>query len=201
MIDTAIRLTLMLSIPMCTGILMLSADIIPWFLGEKYESCIGLLQIFSLLMVIVGLNNIVGKQCLMAAGRQKYYNYGVVAGAIVNAAANCILIPRYASSGAAVASVLSETVILIIFIIFGRDYLGAFYTYLSCSMKYFAASAVMGAVVFLVKSCMAGGIWRVCAAGIAGMLVYGAILLIVQDEFAKAVTKRMETFITNINKR
>lgn len=189
MIDTAMRFILMLSLPMLTGMLILAPDVIPWFLGAGYEECVGLLQIFSFLLVIVGLNNIVGKQCLMAADRQKYYNCGVILGALVNVALNFTLIPRYASVGAAVASVVSETVILIVFVIFGRDYLAVPGSYLRSFLKYLLSAAAMGGVVLTVKRFAGGGAFGLLAAVSAGIIAYGLILLILRDEFVKMLIK------------
>ena len=111
-----IQFILLLSIPMCFGLIGVSSTFIPLYLGTGYEKCIPILQIFSLLLVVVGLNNAFGKQILMPIGKQKEYNIGVIIGEICNFALNLILIPHFLSIGAAIASVAAETIILIIFI-------------------------------------------------------------------------------------
>ena len=70
-----------------------------------------LLRIFSFLIIIIGLDNTIGKQCLISAGKQKEYNIGVIGGAIVNFVTNILLISKLGACGAAIASVFAESVI------------------------------------------------------------------------------------------
>ena len=115
---------LFLSFPMCFGLIAVSDFFVPLFLGSGYERCIPLLKIFSLLLIVVGMNNAVGKQVLMAIGRQKQYNKCVLIGCLVNIIFNAILIPKYLAFGAAIASVLAEFVILLLFIRASSDFVG-----------------------------------------------------------------------------
>lgn len=57
--EKTILMVLFLSIPMCLGLIGVADNLIPVFLGDDYYECIGLVKIFSLLIIIVGLDNII----------------------------------------------------------------------------------------------------------------------------------------------
>lgn len=81
-------------------------------LGEQYYKVILLLKIFSLIVPIVTLSNAVGVQYLIQAREEKVYTKSIFLGAGVNFGINLLMIPRMASVGAAIASVIAEFSIL-----------------------------------------------------------------------------------------
>jgi len=171
----------------------MAPSLIPWFLGDGYDKCISLLQVFSLLIPIVGLNNIVGKQCLMATGRQKYYNYGVIAGACTNVVLNLLLIPGLRSLGATIASVISEAVILLLFVHHAKDYLHS-RKYLIPFLKYALASLFMGFCVYWAGRFLNG------TAGIilqlfTGIFTYAVVLVITGDPLVQKGLRMAKKFL------
>ena len=114
------KFIMLIACPICFGTMAISENLIPVFLGKGYEECILLLRIFSFLIIIIGLDNTIGKQCLISAGKQKEYNIGVIGGAIVNFVTNILLISKLGACGAAIASVFAESVILVVFILYSN---------------------------------------------------------------------------------
>ncbi len=104
----------MTSIPLCLGIILISNSFVPWFFGNDFLFVRPLMKIFSLLIIAIGLSNLLGTQYLIPTGRQNLYTISVVIGAIVNVLLNLILIPRFFSYGAAIASVTAESCIAVI---------------------------------------------------------------------------------------
>lgn len=179
-LNESFRFILFISIPMCLGMFAISDSFIPLFLGKGYDKSIGLLKIFSLLLIIVGLNNAVGKQILMPIGRQKEYNRCVILGAIVNFSLNFLLIPRLYSIGAAIASVSAEMVILLTFIYYSRDFISLKWI-LKNSFHYVIAGLVMFVVICLsYRYFNISWISLFCQISI-GSLIYGSVLLVMRD--------------------
>ena len=145
-LEQTIRFILLVSVPMCLGLMSVTDYLVPLYLGAGYERSAVLLKIFSLLIVVVGLNNAVGKQVLMPVGRQRDYNRSVILGAIVNFALNFLLIPRLFSVGAVIASVAAETSILLAFIYYSRDYIRLSWI-LKASAKYVAGGLTMAVLI------------------------------------------------------
>ena len=175
---------LFLSFPMCFGLIAVSDFFVPLFLGSGYERCIPLLKIFSLLLIVVGMNNAVGKQVLMAIGRQKQYNKCVLIGCLVNIIFNAILIPKYLAFGAAIASVLAEFVILLLFIRASSDFVG-FKWILKRSIKYLVASVLMFLIVVNALHCLNMNWMNCLTLCMLGAICYLVLVLLLRDEFCQ----------------
>ena len=88
------------------GILLISSD--------SFEGSILPMQIIMPTLLWIGLTNILGLQMLVPLGREKVVLYSEIAGAVVDVALNAILIPRYASAGAAVGTLVAEIVVFVV---------------------------------------------------------------------------------------
>lgn len=173
LIAKSIHFVLFLSIPMCFGLIAISNNLIPVFLGNGYDECIILLKIFSVLLIIVGLDNIIGRQCLMAMEKQKQYNVGVILGALVNVIINLLLIPKYGAIGAAISSVISEVIILFIFATFSMNYLKNIK--IGIVIKFFISSIIMFVLVSKIHFPQLSSVIELLFRIIIGGLVYFVI--------------------------
>ncbi len=80
--------------------------------GSAYEGAIVPMMVIMPTLLLIGLSNITGIQVLVPLGREKTVLYSEIAGAIVNLIVNATLIPRLASTGAAIGTVVAEFVVL-----------------------------------------------------------------------------------------
>lgn len=184
--SVTLRFILLVSLPMCAGVIALANNLVVLFLGPGYEPCGILLQIFSLLIVIVGLDSTIGRQCLMPVGKQKLFNIAVICGAVVNLIMNLILIPIIKSLGAAIASVFAEITILILFLIFSKEYLN-YIDLLKSFAKYGSFSAIMSVVVSIIGVYMHQNVFTIMIQIFSGILIYVVCLGVSQDELAMRI--------------
>ena len=180
----SLRFILFISVPMALGLISISSNFIPWFLGNGYEKGTILIRIFSFLIIIVGLNNAIGKQVLMAIGRQKEYNVSVIIGAIANILINLILIPLFDSVGAAIASVSAELIILLIFIYYSRDFI-RIRDIILMSTNYVMSALVMMLLIYLSCNYISANFMSLSLQVGCGFLIYIGVLFILKDEFIK----------------
>lgn len=82
--------------------------------GSAYEGAIIPMQIIMPTLLWIGLTNIMGIQMLVPLGREKVVLYSEIAGALVDLVINLILIPRMASAGAAIGTLVAEIVVWIV---------------------------------------------------------------------------------------
>lgn len=193
--EKTLAFVLMISVPMCFGLIGISKTLIPIFLGAGYEPCIPLLRIFSLLLVLIGLDNTIGRQCLVAFGRQKEYNRGVICGAITNLSVNIILIPRLGAVGAAIATVSAEFVILSIFLFLSRGQLSIIKFLLSL-FKYLLSGITMLVAVLYTASHVDSGVLGLIFQITVGILVYLICLLIAKDKYIISIIRMVVNKIT-----
>ena len=81
--------------------------------GEAYAGSILPMQIIMPTLIFIGMTNIIGIQMLVPLGLEKQVLYSEIAGAVIDFILNAFLIPRYASAGAAVGTLVAEIVVLI----------------------------------------------------------------------------------------
>lgn len=72
------------------------------------------MQIIMPTIIFIGLTNIMGIQMLVPMGCEKIVLYSEIAGAVVDLALNTLLIPRLASAGAAIGTLVAESVVWIV---------------------------------------------------------------------------------------
>lgn len=110
----AFRIVWLTAIPIMLGLIATASIFIPIFLGSGYSDAIGLLIIFSFLIIPVSITNVAGISYLIPTGQQRIYTLAVTIAALANFFMNLVLIPRSGAFGAAVASVLAETLGMIV---------------------------------------------------------------------------------------
>ena len=99
---------LLMAMPIMLGLAGIAAQFIPWFLGNGYLPVTFLMYVCSPLVLVVGLSDCIGSQILTPGGKRAQSGKVIVAGAMVNACLNFLLIPHFAALGAAAASVAAE---------------------------------------------------------------------------------------------
>ena len=187
----AMTVVWLLAIPIMFGLMGVSSVFIPLFLGSGFDDAIGLLCIFSILVLVVSLAYVTGISYLIPTKQQNVYTAAVTIAAIVNFCMNLILIPRVGVFGAAIASIVAETIGTAIQIIYciSKKQLNAKQIFVPC-WKYLLSGSIMLLFVETLKTKFSGGIVSLCVLICTGGLSYVGVLLILRDRF----------FIDNINK-
>ena len=139
-----------ISIPMCFGMISTASVFIPWFFGEEYNKSIVLIQILALLLIAIGINNITGLQFLMSTNKEKLLTESVLVGAVINVVFNLVLISRFQSIGAAIASVIAEFSVAITQLLFIRRIIDVKH-FFAMSKNYFISGLLMLAAVLIMK--------------------------------------------------
>ena len=194
---SAIRIVWLLAIPMMLGMAGVSSVFIPLFLGKKFVDSIPLLCIFSGLVVMVSLANVVGLSYLISTSQQNVYTAAVTIAAAVNLCTNLILIPAYGAIGAAIASVFAETVgtgIQIGYCLVKKQLEpGKIFGPL---WKYLLAGLIMLAGILLLKMIVPEGVPGLLILIFGGVLIYLVCLIIEKDSFTGYYLKKIRSRIS-----
>src|SRR3989338_17155 len=102
---------ILLALPLVAGTMVLAPKIIPFLYGPLYGPSVLSLQI---LIFVAGLNFLYNPygSALVVVGQQKKHLLGTAVAALINIVLNIILIPRFSLYGAAIATLISYTVLL-----------------------------------------------------------------------------------------
>ena len=175
------RFVFFLAFPIMFGIISISEAFVPVFFGAGYDKVVILIIIISQIVFLMGVANVLGTQYLLPTKHQKEYTISVAIGVVFNFIANYILITKYASIGASIATVLSELLVVIIQYQYMKKEV-PFKELLSLAWKYFLAGILMFVVCF----------------GIRYVLNIESILTI-QENIALAINMNNEYFINVVS--
>ena len=111
--EKSLRMIPMVSLPLAVFFIIYSEPSIQIIAGEAYVGAVRPMCILLLAVVPIGISNIIGGQLLIPIGQEKLLFRAEIAGMLANIVANAVLIPRYDVTGAAIATVLSETLVAV----------------------------------------------------------------------------------------
>ena len=174
-----------LAIPITFGLFAVSDIFVPVFFGAGYEKVNILLPLLSVLVVVIGLSCVNGVQYFIPIGKENIYTLTVVVGAIVNVILNIVLIPKYFSIGASIASVVAETCVTLVgFIYIYKKKLLSIKKILLMSIKYFVSGLVMLLCLIVIKDYVVGvSILNLLLLVFMGAVIYVIMLFILRDSF------------------
>uniref|UniRef100_UPI004056FDF5 flippase n=1 Tax=Agathobacter sp. TaxID=2021311 RepID=UPI004056FDF5 len=110
----ALNFVFLFSTPIMVFFIIFAREGILFFSGEDYLTSVPAMQIIMPTLLLIGITNILGIQILIPLGKEKVVLWSEIAGAIVDIIANAILIPHFASAGAAMGTLLAEFVVFVV---------------------------------------------------------------------------------------
>ena len=192
-IITSFKFVYFLSLPMVFGMLAITKDLIPWFLGEGFQKSIYITYVISPILLLIGLSNVIGIQYLLPTKRQKQYTISVIIGALTNLILNLALIFKFQAVGAAIGTVIAEAMVTIVQLYFIRNEYNI-KNILKMSLKYLISSIVMFLIILCLNKYLLNNMAvlkrMVLDIGI-GLITYIGVLIILKDEFVIKYVKKL----------
>ncbi len=173
---------LLVSLPCCIGLFILSQHVIMLLSGEHYIESIPVMRIMNPIILIIGISNFIGMQLFMPLRKEQYTLYSVVCGAVFNFILNMFLIPRYQAWGAAISTLCAETVVTGVQLFLARNIID-FKKTSRIFVVYFLNSIVMGLFVFGIVLFIKNLFISFICSAIVGFVVYVLLLFIEKNEF------------------
>lgn len=178
-----------LSVPAIFATFLLADDIIFLLAGEQYTDSILTLKILCPILFLIGIAYYIGYQILYPLGLEKYYTISVIVAALVNFIFNYLMIPKYLQNGAAIGTIIAETIGPLITLFFARKYLRQTDFFSIKRIKYVIAALVMSIVIYLIKQSNYGHIGNITISTILGLMIYIAILIILKEEICVQIIR------------
>lgn len=173
----------LLSIPLMFGIIAISSKFVPWFFGSDFDKVKILLVETVPIILFIAFSTTLGSQYLMSVGKQNIHTKFVIIGAIANALANFILIPKFKSEGAIIASIISESIIAIgevTYVLLKKDielkdiFYGAW--------KYIISGIVMLIITYYIGFYLNATVITTLIQVCTGVIVYIIMLILLKDK-------------------
>lgn len=134
-----------LSIPLVFGLIAVGKNFAPLFFGQEFEKTGDIIEILSITIFFISWANVIRTQYLIPKEKDRTYIVSVFLGAIVNLIINFMLIPSYASIGAAIGTVIAEATVMIFQTVTVRKELEV-----NVYMKYMANFLLKGLFMFII---------------------------------------------------
>jgi len=182
LLNNAANILQALSIPIAAGLVLLASPITLLFCGKNYEPSIACMQLLSPMIFATVFNSFIADAVFVTHKKNAYVLYPVVFGSCVNFLMNLVLIPRYGITGAAIASITSEALMLVVKVFLAYKTLGGTLYFFSKIYQYALGSLVMAFVVIFLMLKLDQTVATVILEAAAGALVYALVLLLFRNE-------------------
>lgn len=170
-INKVFYVMLFLFLPCGVGIILV-ADMIQTFLfGVSFAAAASTLKIAALLIYALGFSNLFGTQVLLTFNSEKKLFLCTVVGAVSNICMNTFLIPRFQQNGAAIASVISETLVTVLSFYFASKYVHVKFEKKIIGYSCFSC-VIMAFIIILIQTLFKNSYLLMFIEIIVGMLVY-----------------------------
>lgn len=121
LLKSGFSINLAIVFPCAVGMCMIAKNIILILSGAEYIEASLASQILAINLILAVIDGMIYYQILLPFGMDKVACCGTILGAIINVILNAIMIPFLSLNGAAVATVLSELIVMCVFMSFIRD--------------------------------------------------------------------------------
>lgn len=173
-IKKSVNFMMFLAFPMCFGMIAVSSDFIPIFLGKDFVKTGYLINYISCIIVFTSFANIIRTQYLLPKEKDKVYIVSVIGGAIINLICNLIFIPLYASVGACIGTIAAELIVMLYQVYKVKNEL-PIKNYLKDIIPLFIKALIMFIIILLIKLLPISSIYRVLIQITIGGLIYAIL--------------------------
>lgn len=123
----ALNFVWIVALPLTVYFIFFAREGIYFLSSNDFTGAIEPMQLIMPTVVFIGLTNIMGIQILVPIGKERFVLYSEIAGAVVDFIINLLLIPRMASSGAAIGTLAAEIVVWIVQFYYTKDIVAEVY--------------------------------------------------------------------------
>ena len=170
-IEKSIKFMMFMAFPVSFGIVAISGDFVPLFLGNEFEKSIMLVDILATTTLFMAFANVLRTQYLLPKEKDNIYIYSVIGGAIINLIINIILIPKLQSIGATIGTIIAEAFVMIYQTISVKKEL-PIKEYIISTFPFFIKAIIMFAIVMSIKLLKLNGIITIVIQVIVGCIIY-----------------------------
>lgn len=167
--------------------MIFTREMILFLAGKEFLPSVTPMCILMPTVLLIGLSNITGIQVLIPLGEENKVVFSVTAGAVLDFLLNMVLIPRYGASGAAMATLLAEVLVLIVQCVYLRKELPSMLK----SVQYWKICAGLGVSVVIARLItMINSMnlfWILCISTVLFFGTYGMILLVLKERFVTEI--------------
>ncbi|GMA70552.1 flippase [Leuconostoc litchii] len=175
-----------LSVPMAFGMAAVAPTAMVWFLGQEFATVGHVIVLLSPIIVFIGWSTVIGTQYLVPTKRLNEFTLSVTIGAVANVLLNFWLIYVAGVNGAAIATTLSEFLVIAFQLYITRNDMNS-WRHFSGMWRYLIAGIAMYWLVTVVSQCVNISVQSTILELVLGVFVYVIILIVLRAPILKKV--------------
>lgn len=156
LVHKALALILFVAGPVCIYFEFMADNSIYFISGTAYAAAILPMRIMLPTIICIGITGITGIQILIPLGKEKLVVYSTCAGALTDLLLNCVFIPLFASTGAAIGTLAAEIIVTLVQIYFVHNDMPKLFSDVQCR-KLVPALLLSSFVLYIVKGTLHTG--------------------------------------------
>lgn len=193
LISSTLCLIMGLSFPIISGLFILAKPILLILAGNSYIPAISTMYSIIPMIFLSATSGFLGGNVLNSTGKEKIYLLCVITGAVTDFVLNLLLIPKYASLGAGIATFFTEFSLFVLYIVLNRNFVFSKKT-IKSFFNYALSTLIMTTICWPVSKLFDTPILKLIITTICGIIAYFIILLILKDNLFK-------TLLTSIKRK
>lgn len=183
MIGKAVNFVVIAGLPLTVYFMLYADESILFLAGEGYEGSVLPMIVLMPTVLLIGLSNITGIQILTPQNLEQKVLNSIVAGAVIDFVLNLVLIPRFASTGAGLATLAAEAAVLVIQCVYLRNIIGQIVREVSLGKILLASALSCAAGIFVKVTVDLGAFLTLAISACVFFGVYGLVLLVTREKF------------------
>lgn len=177
----ALNFVMLAAVPIMLYFILYARYGIYFLSGTAYEGSVLPMQIIMPTLLFIGITNILGIQILVPLGKEKIVLYSEIAGAVTDLVVNALLIPKFASAGAAIGTLVAEFVVLCVQYAAIRDHTLEYFRRIYYG-KIVAASILGAAGSIWITGLKLGNFITLLISAVLFFGIYGVLLIMMKEE-------------------
>ena len=182
-IETSINYILFVSIGMIFGLIAVSNGFVTIFFGEEFANVSSYIKCLAPVILLIGISNCIGTHYYTPVGLRKQSAKYIIIGSVVNLILNLILIPRFWSYGAIVATIIAEAVITTLYLKNSNGVLSLSKLLEFGFTKLIAGMLMFASILLISRIPINSNILMLCIQVVSGIIVYILCLAVLKDDF------------------
>ena len=180
--NKTVSIITLLSIPITAGLFLLAKPITLLFSGNEYIPAIIPMQVMTPIVFIISIASITGIRMLPAMNKEKLALISYITGAISNIICNAIFIPLYGALGAAIGTLIAESIVTGIQVIYLHQFIFTKDNFISL-IHSIIGTVIMGILIIVILKYINNIILQIIIASICGIIFYALCLLLLKNKY------------------
>lgn len=195
----SLEATTMLGTLFAVIIMANTKQFVPFFFGKKFIPMTPLMFFFALTIIMIPMGGVFANQFALANRRDKEYAIPVVIGAIIEVVLAALLDRPYGASGATVAILITEFVVLILRLWIVRDDY-SFKNAFSDVPKYFLIGIITLIAGMLMPNLIRSSFVNMAVKSILMLIIYAGIMFMMKLDFNQDIMDFITRFLRKVKR-